>query len=638
MIDPPDEFVAAVRELQPRLVALIGPGPAAELGRLGAADNVRPPRQTVRRLAAHRLGNSAAEPVALTALRDLGPLPAERLLGALEVTIAGLELPALPAAPAAPASVPAPPPGTGLAIVSAGQDSAAVTAAVLLERLRPGSADAVLALTRRLGSLLPPTADPVAGKAAGGEAAGERADSGKAASGEAAGEETASGTAASSEAAGGETGGVETGCGKAADSEAEIAAAHGARWLALAVAAACAVTAQADPPVIVERPAATAGLAVGAAATVLRGLPMPSGYDAALLSRIRDEYLLPRHSYGTVPVTAHRFALTEGNFPTVPDFAGNGLVTVAGGGAAIRTGAAEGPIRVHLSVLADPPADVEPGWDEIVEVGWHAPAGRASVLGPDGPSDPQLRHATPPWPGDYRLRVHARGRDDAEDPDAPDTEMFSLVVWAAPPAPVIVHRRTDRLGHRLRGEPEPERPVRPEHAYRWIRRTALAIGATVTVVTASTPAEVLRAFGADPDRPEPVASIEDSPHPGPWVAVHDAGGAVVAVEFNGYQGSHAAVLKAASAHGRAASMFWNERALTRLSFAEGGELLAAFEPWQDVDAEPRVAAALSGLDFAAPGLRAEKGLVAVERFTGCGLTPAMLERIRAGHGHRITAA
>ncbi|WP_436533637.1 DUF6461 domain-containing protein [Actinoplanes sp. HUAS TT8] len=578
MVDTlPDEFTTAVRACLPSLAALIANGPAAELGRLGAPVDAGPPPPSLRQLAQARLRSSAAEPAPIVVLRDLGPLLPERLLGALEITVAGLALPALPAAPA-PATA------TGLAMISAGQDSAAVRAAVLAERLRPGVADVVLSLTRRLGASLPPSDAPVGG-------------------------------------------------------EPEIAAAHGRHWLALAVAASCAAITRADPPGIVERPAAIAGLAVGAAATVLREAPMPFPYAGALLTRIRDEYLLPRHGYGTVPVAGHRFALSDREFPDVEaDFAGNGLIAVTGSGIVVRTGRAAGPVRLHLSVLADPPADVEDGWDEIVEVSWHADEGRASVLGPDAPADPQLRHATPPWPGDYRLRAHARGRDEAEDPESPDTEMYSLVVWAAPPADPVTHRATDRLGHRLRGQAEPARPVRPEHAYRWIRRTEMGMAATVTVVTGSTTAEVLRAFGADPDRPEPVGSIEDSPWPDPWVAVREAGDAVVAVELNGYQGSHAAVLKAASANGRAASMFWNERALTRLSFAERGALLAAFEPWEDVDAEPRVAAVLDGLDFASPGSRAEKGLVAVERFTGQGLTPAMLATIRAGDGFRLSLA
>lgn len=259
---------------------------------------------------------------------------------------------------------------------------------------------------------------------------------------------------------------------------------------------------------------------------------------------------------------------------------------------------------------------------------WRAAVGLASVTGPDAPAHWRLRRATPPWPGDYRLRVHARGRDDADE-----DEGYELAVWQAPAAPEIVHKRTDRLGHRLRGEPDPARRHPPERAYRWVRRSALAMAATVTVVTGSPVEDVLRAFGADPARPESLRGINDDQAArmsiDPWVAVLDAGDAVLAVEDNGFQGTDGAVLVRASANGRAASMFWNVNAMTRLSFADGGQVLASFEPPEDVDAGPAVAAALEGLDFDDYRDRAGKGLVAVQRFTGRGITERDLDQMLA---------
>lgn len=214
-----------------------------------------------------------------------------------------------------------------------------------------------------------------------------------------------------------------------------------------------------------------------------------------------------------------------------------------------------------------------------------------------------------------------------------------LVVWGAPAAPEIAYKLTDQLGHRLRGEPEPARP--PEHAYRWIRRSPLSQAATVTVVTGATVEQALRAFGADPDQPESVDDIQRDLSLrraiDPWITVLDGGDAVLVVEDNGFRGTDAAVLRNASAGGRAASMFWNVNAVTRLSFAEAGQLLAAFEPWGRDEYPPEVAAALAGIDFAERGDRNEKGLVAVARFTGRGITAADLHRIRAdGIGYRIT--
>src|SRR6185295_7031075 len=137
-----------------------------------------------------------------------------------------------------------------------------------------------------------------------------------------------------------------------------------------------------------------------------------------------------------------------------------------------------------------PPPPAEPEWDEVVEVSWSANVGPASVIGPNAPGEPRLLQQTPPWPGDYRLRVQAQGRDDIED-----DETYELVVWAAPAAPEVVHRRTDRLGHQLRGQPVPARVDRPELAYRWIKETPFSEAATITVITGSTADDVLRAFG-----------------------------------------------------------------------------------------------------------------------------------------------
>ena len=109
----------------------------------------------------------------------------------------------------------------------------------------------------------------------------------------------------------------------------------------------------------------------------------------------------------------------------------------------------------------------------------------------------------------------------------------------------------------------------------------------------------------------------------------DVGSAVLVVEDNGFHGTDQAVLSAASAEGRAASMFWNVNAVTRLSFAEGGQVLASFEPCEGQEHHlPALNDALTGLDFADYDERIGKGLVAVERFTGYGITAADLANIR----------
>jgi len=223
---------------------------------------------------------------------------------------------------------------------------------------------------------------------------------------------------------------------------------------------------------------------------------------------------------------------------------------------------------------------------------------------------------TPPWPGPYRVGVHVRGRD------GDDVEGHRLVVWSAPVAPPIVHRRTDRLGHRLRGEPEPPVVTAPEAAFRWVHRGRLSMAATITSVTGLTPDEVVRAFGADPGAPLPLEGCQDGVEWVPAVAVRECGDVVVAVEVNGFRGSDEAVLRELSRAGRAASMFWNAKALTCLSFARGGEVLWAEELLDEMPTsqDPEVQRALQELDFDDYRHLEAKGITAVARFTGGGST------------------
>ncbi len=404
--------------------------------------------------------------------------------------------------------------------------------------------------------------------------------------------------------------------------EAAIAAAHGAHHLAVALVTATIAARETGSPDV----AAIIGTGLGVAASLLRRTPMPDGYAAALRDKERAEYRLPQSGSTSAAVRDHVFALTENDTVAVaPDFTGNGLAEAVEGGVVVRTGTENGSVSVGIRVLAEPPATVETlGWEEVVDLSWTAERGSAGVGG---------RVTTPPWPGDYRVRVHAYGRDD------PEAEGYDLWIWAAPPEPPVVHARADRLGHRLRGEPEPPVADRPEVSYRWIGQSRLTVAATVTVATGLPPEDVLRAFGADPARPEPLEELREA-YADPWLAVLDLGGVVVAIEENGYYGSQAEVLTAASRAGRAASMFWNVNAVTRLSFAKAGVLLSSFEPGLDEpSADEEVVAALAGLDLENHRDGTEKGLVAVERFTGRGLYPEDLEDIeRRGVAYRITDA
>jgi hypothetical protein len=396
--------------------------------------------------------------------------------------------------------------------------------------------------------------------------------------------------------------------------EAGIAGRHGAVHLALCVAVATGLlralgtdAARAAPAVI--------GTALGAAALLLADLPMPAAYRVAVLEKRRAEYHYPRWSSNQPVVRDHRFALAEGPVPDDVDFSANGLVAVVPGGVVVRTGVAEGRVSASLQVFADPPPEVDLlGWDEVVEVSWTAEHGEATLSG---------RDTTPPWPGDYRVRVQATGRDDG-------VESYHVAVWAAPAADTVVHKRTDRLGHRLRGEPEPPVAVTPDRAHWWVESSSLQVAATVTFVAGLSAAEVLRAFGADPDDPEP---LEDLRYHGgePWVAVREFDGFVLAFEENGYLGTNAAVLERLSRNGKAASAFWNVNAVTRLSFARDGEVLASFEPGPCPGDDPEVRAAFDALDLADPRHRDAKLVTAAALFAGRAVTEAEFDAVEVAH-------
>lgn len=616
-IDSLDDLAADVAAHLPALIRRIPTTPAAVLGGL------------------------APEP-ALTgvtdALRWLGPLLAERLLGALE-----LHLDDLPAgAHGLAAGVT---PGSGhVATVHGGHESEAVIAAGLLDATHPGATalitDLVARLTRHpaLAGLLsapdlppappgaappaqatpaaaprptgrpptmPPTPSPVGFAVpvrqvhplvddAAARAAAEanlRAHARRAREGTPANAQVRPARPSPARVP---TPLPPTLTTPEARAEAAVAAAHAAPHLALAVITAHAVLTELGA----ATPAAVVGTALGATALHLPTLPKPAAHTAAVLARRRAEYLLPVMTSGFAEVRDHHFTLAEGPTPDTADFSANGLVTVVENGIAVRTAADRHGVPVTLKVLTGPPDDDFEYWDDVVEVGWHTHHGDANTSGRGLPI------GTPPWPGDFRVRVHARGRDGH------DQEWYEIALWEAPPAPERVLKR-----------PDPAEP--PYAAHRWVQRSSLGEAATVTVVTGATADHVLRAFGATGE----TASLRERAWDvEPSVAIREVDGAVIAVEHNGYQGTVRDKLAALSEHGRAASMFWTADALTQLSFAERGRVLASFEPWALHDVPRPVLDLLTDLTGGARHKEA-RGLTAVARFTGRGITPEDLAAI-----------
>lgn len=319
----------------------------------------------------------------------------------------------------------------------------------------------------------------------------------------------------------------------------------------------------------------------------------------------------------SILVGAHLIAGAEGE-PKDPAFATNGLVVAVPDGLSVRTGAADGIVVVTIAVVEREPEPQLRKWDEIVDISMSLSAPVIAI----GWEALELPHS-----GDFRARVQARRRDIGVEEGASAGETYEVVVWPAAPSPSRVVRATDRLGHRLRGEPEPDAIDRPELIYRPVEE--LYVDATITVVVGLELREVVTAFGADPV-PRPLgdrffdglvcleltpASPSDRRQPG-----------VLVIEPSHFRATERPVLEALSRPGRAASMFWNVNAVTRLSLAEHGILLDSFE-WFDEASHPRVLALLDGLDVFTNADNVARGMVVIERFTGWAVTADVVEGV-----------
>lgn len=272
-----------------------------------------------------------------------------------------------------------------------------------------------------------------------------------------------------------------------------------------------------------------------------------------------------------------------------------------------------------LSLVDVEPQTPDPKWQEVVDVSFTA-AMDVSLVG----SGTTL---SLPRRGDYRARVHARRRDVGVEEGDHAGEEYAIVVWPAPPRPQDIVRATDRLGHRLRGEPEPASVERPEVAFRPVA-DLFPDGATVTVTIGATLDQVLRGFRANP-LPRP----SNDPYDGllrllEIPSQHSERPGILVIEPGDFRGSEKAVLEEVSHNGRAASMFWNVNAVTRLSLAENGELLDAFR-WWDEATHPAALALFDGLDIQDNQDKVARGLVVIERFTGCTVTAELVSEVLA---------
>ena len=165
--------------------------------------------------------------------------------------------------------------------------------------------------------------------------------------------------------------------------------------------------------------------------------------------------------------------------------------------------------------------------------------------------------------------------------------------------------------------------------------------ACLTVVVGKDEAAVLHDLGAD--RTATVAmgdavsfdEDEEGSNGPSFVSVIAVPGGVLAVEFNGYQGSLSEVVAALSSGGRAASMFWNVNDDNAFTCARQGELVATVDMYDaeepdSVDLPDELMTLFASAEDGDADLHA-LGLAMVEQFTGIRITPEQIASLDAAY-------
>lgn len=157
-----------------------------------------------------------------------------------------------------------------------------------------------------------------------------------------------------------------------------------------------------------------------------------------------------------MPVSYHCFYLLDPSpsgmmDPEPPDLFPNGLIATHPGIAAITTGIADGDVAVTVELYDQEPAVRVDRWDEVVEVSVEAPYGHMIVTALDEDLADALPELTRRGPGQYRIRVHALGRDTSVDLVAFDiVENYLIQAWPATRGSDTAHKHSDAYGASMR--------------------------------------------------------------------------------------------------------------------------------------------------------------------------------------------
>lgn len=162
----------------------------------------------------------------------------------------------------------------------------------------------------------------------------------------------------------------------------------------------------------------------------------------------------PARTTALVRAEYHLFQITDPQGPVADDLDAthNGLVSAAGGVIEVATGIHTGNVRVTVETHSQRPGPA-PDWEEIVEMPCHSSAGEVLVTPmTDDPAD--LPSLASRGPGQYRLRVHALGRDTAVDESTDDNvESYLIQSWPAAHQDALLVKATDAYGAQVRAQP-----------------------------------------------------------------------------------------------------------------------------------------------------------------------------------------
>jgi hypothetical protein len=162
-------------------------------------------------------------------------------------------------------------------------------------------------------------------------------------------------------------------------------------------------------------------------------------------------------------------------------------------------------------------------------------------------------------------------------------------------------------------------------------QTDLEEAGCITLVADSSIKKVLKAFGADAEQRIPVADVLDDAQTA--VSVIEVDGGVIAVEFNGFQGSRPEVLKEVARPGKAASMFWNVNGHERFGCAQRGKVLTTYDLvlGDDRDQFPKQLIVLLELAENDTTDLTALGVAMAEQFTGLAVTKDLIDAISVAY-------